>query len=731
VHGILAPSLKKYLACLKNRLSCKIQGTFFKKKDIKEQGTMSGNRIKYLVTAIMLLGFYTQLLKADTAYLEILSPKPNTTVKDGEVFIAIQLKDSVTFKKASVVLWLDGFIVNFQAKITDKKVTLLYLTHLKPGTHHVKLNAKASDGSILEPLEWDFNIQGAETAEEKKKVKNFDILGFVNLYSRFDTITGPGKGLRQEPRNTNEIGFSIEPRYKSISFPISGFFTSNDQATLQPRNKFRLGFKSTYLEAYYGDHFPMYDQFVVNGIRVHGYEAIFKLRKISLSFVQGDLTRAVDGQLLKVRKDTAFLPYNLRRDSFYVTPGIFKRTVLAGRLSVGKEEEGSMFGITILRSMDDTNSIHFGSAPKQNLAAGIDQTLISQNGIFKESAGIAISLTTNDYSRPALTDTGIYNTYKIDVPLNPAFFKGLIIINPTSDPLLIQKRASESYYVKMQLKLGFNRLNVDYRRIGPSFYSFGNPFLRNDIEEISAGDYMSFWKRRINLRLKYLTNTNNLYNQLTSTIHNNYYISTLSFAPGPKWPQIFGGYRDNQRISTGVLNEFANERSLNVRDDLFSYNAGIAYRLKTGRVINSVTATYSNSERVSSSMPDNSTKSNVVFASFQQDYFSIVGINLQYSNYNTISAQSGTIQNLNSYGANLSFSIKKKATISAGYNTNQNLATLISTASARNTYLLQYRQDITKHLNFSLEVGHADYTDTNPNNRYNEWYSYGGLNYIF
>ena len=693
--------------------------------------------IRILASVFMVCaGLFNGTTKADVDYLKILSPMPGSKVKDGELFIAVQLTDSQTFRKTSVRLMMDDYVINYQAKVTDKKVTLLYLDHLRAGKHHIKMNSQTSDGGQLAVLEWDFEIakpvaDSMQAAPAQLK-KDYDITGFISLASRIDTATGPGKGLRQTPFANHEVSFNIEPRIKSVSFPISGYFTNTDYAYLQPRSKFRVGIKTNFLEAYYGDNFPMYDPVVISGIRVHGYEAILKLRRLTLSVVQGDLTRAVDGQILKVRKDTAFIPYNLRRDalrdSFYINPGVYRRSIIAARLNAGKEAEGSIFGISLLRAQDDTNSIKVGTAPKQNIAFGLDQAVISQNGVFRESAGFAMSMTTNDYSRKALTEDEIDTNLRQNTSINPAFFKNLIIINPSTEPLLPQRLSSASWFVKSSLKFLFNRLALDYHRTGPSYYSFGNPFMRNDIQEVSLADNMNFWKRRIGFQLKYMTNENNLYKQLTNRLVNNYYIASISFSPSPKLPQLFASFRENDRITTSYIESF-----YKITDKMLSYNGGASYRIPEGKsYATNLSVTYSGTVRNNSSLPDNNSRSDVIFATMQQSLAIPLILSVQYSKYNTTTVQGSILQKLNSYGGAISYNFKKpKITLGIAYNSNMNIATIYTSANSRNTLVLQYRQEISKHLNFTFEGGQSQYRDDIPNNRYDDFYGTGGLNILF
>ena len=675
--------------------------------------------------------------------LNILSPLPKSYIKDGEVFIAVELIEDEYFQKQSLKLYLDEFLVNYQAKVQDKKVTVLYLDHLSEGKHNIRLESKSDQGELA-PISWDFFIGDSARIVAKSK-SNKDLMnqmandttkrqikvgmtGFINVYSRNYDLSGPGVGLRQEPLFTRELNVNIEPYINKISFPIQAYYTTNDKQNAQPMNRFKVGIKSSRVEAYYGTSYPFYDNLITNGVRVDGGELVLKSRKLNLSVVYGELNKKIEGSLAKLESGSSNIPTNLNKDSTYVNPGVYSRWMAAGKLTIGRPEEGSIFGLSFMKAKDDMSSIKYGYQPKENIVFGADQDLISQNKLFRLNSGIALSVLTNDYSLGAINSDTISKLYGVDLPVNPSDFKGIITFNSSTVPIALQNRSSMAWYVKTGLYFRRNTIAVNYNRTGPGYNSFANPYMRNDLQEISLVDNLYLWKRKIVLQGRFTTNENNLYNTAATSIVNNIYFASLNFNPRFDLPSITFSYRMNQR--TSEQSESFNYLAIN--DKIINLNAGFNYRASYLKNVTFLSLNYNNSSRVTN-IKSSDSKTDVYTAYLQHDFPFHIGLNVQYSNF-LITNQSGIVlQDVTSstFGINFKFE-KQKAfiTISTGINNNQK--TLYSNSSSRNSYNLNYRQNIYKGLSANFDFGISKYLDqASEFNNYQEKYANGGLTYSF
>lgn len=676
--------------------------------------------------AIIIIALSTQTTKAQdhfdsSGYWNILAPAPGSSIDDGDIFIAVQLMKGEKFNKGAVAMWIDEYLVTFQTRVTDDKITLIYSHHLLNGKHHIRVNAQTADGGILTPLNWDFFVGMEETTiiQDGKKRRAliekdepaFSISGAINVDSRNNFLDGNGKELPQEAKfnaaqyGYQEVSLDVTPRYKRFSFPISGFFTSTENKYLQPRNRYRVGINSDYFEAYYGDHFTMYDNLLVNGNKIHGTELIIKTPKGKFSAVYGDLTKPIDGKLLRLTSDYIGLPYNLRPDSFYVEAGTYKRKIAAGRLDYGTIEEGSTFGVTVMKSWDDTTSIRFGSNPKQNIGFTVDQTMYSKNRVFSINSGYTFTLTTNDYSRHAFRKTEVDSVLKTNLPFDPQTLKPLIVLNLSTSPLNIQNQSSVAWYVKPQIKIKNNTLDLEARRVGSEFVSFANPYVMQDIQEYSASDNLALWEHRINVQARYAYNFNNLYHKSIYTTHNQFGMANLYFAPSEKLPALTAGATYNQR----EMNVDTTHDNFD-KDNILSYNVGLAYSFTIAGMRTDLNGSYINSNRVSRAYPENGSISNIITTSIGQDYPFGLSYNLGYSNYTTTSAVQAINQNINAYNGVLSFNIKKiKGVISANYSLSKSVATQFTPSGARHIGGFGYRQAIFKGFNLNMDGGLSYY----------------------
>ena len=56
----------------------------------------------------------------------------------------------------------------------------------------------------------------------------------------------------------------------------------------------------------------------------------------------------------------------------------------------------------------------------------------------------------------------------------------------------------------------FNNILLEYKQIGPQFYTFGNPYMTNNIREFTIKDRLSLLERRLMFVVGYSSKDNNL-----------------------------------------------------------------------------------------------------------------------------------------------------------------------------------------------------------------------------
>ena len=130
------------------------------------------------------------------------------------------------------------------------------------------------------------------------------------------------------------------------------------------------------------------------------------------------------------------------------------------------------------------------------------------------------------------------------------------------------------------ISYSLNNLLLEYKQIGPQFYSFGNPYLTNNIREFSIKDRLSMLGRRLMVAVGYSSKDNNL----SETVVNPQKTKTLSLnttlVPGPGAPSIvfnlqtIGNTNDLDTVEVDSLGRFLKDNREDSRalDALFSLN---------------------------------------------------------------------------------------------------------------------------------------------------------------
>ena len=91
------------------------------------------------------------------------------------------------------------------------------------------------------------------------------------------------------------------------------------------------------------------------------------------------------------------------------------------------------------------------------------------------------------------------------------------------DPVTMQKNPfrailnmpSSALHVRLKGSYTLNNLLVEYKQVGPEFYTFGNPYMTNNIREFTIKDRISLLGRRLMFVIGYSTKDNKQINPIT------------------------------------------------------------------------------------------------------------------------------------------------------------------------------------------------------------------------
>ena len=403
----------------------------------------------------------------------IMSPEPGSQVTGDNVLIAASLFGVSNINPSTITLLLDGKDITDQAYVDADMVSCL-LDKIGPGVHEVNLTL----GGMAEPKKWSF------TAMLKDPSVNYS--GRIRSSSSMDQID-------DQTLNISKLMVDFKgSAYEWFSFRTNLKMTTQENELYQPRNVygFSLGVKD-YVTLNLGDANPRLSHFTMNGKRIRGLDAQVKYAWFNLRFVQGEINRAVQGDLAKAYS------YTIDNDDFgekYLSLNrsgyTFKQNVLSGRLALGRGEK-FQWGLNFMKARDDTNSVtqiltnaeivyspdatgsvsgldsgvvytiselgtkaHFldgknwaGDGPKDNLVVGTDLGISLFNKRLRLDSELAFSLTnTNIWGGPltlaaldTLMDDSLDNklsSFDLSSFPDPADYEKILIINPNMVPLV-------------------------------------------------------------------------------------------------------------------------------------------------------------------------------------------------------------------------------------------------------------------------------------------------------
>ena len=246
-----------------------------------------------------------------------------------------------------------------------------------------------------------------------------------------------------------------------------------------------------------------------------------------------------------------------------------------------------------------------GVAPKENLVTGFnfETALDNRNIIFQLAWNY--SLTNNNIWDGPLTlaelDTkldSVKDNKIMDIPLDgvpdPDDYEALFTINEFLTPFVpidpvvmstnpiraIINMPSSALHVRLKGSYTLNNLLVEYRQIGPEFYTFGNPYMTNNIRELTIKDRLSLLGRRLMLVVGYSTRDNKMSETVLNPLKTNTLMLNTTLVPGPGAPsvvfnmQVIGKANGVDSVEVDSLGRFLKDNREDSRalNTLFSVN---------------------------------------------------------------------------------------------------------------------------------------------------------------
>src|SRR3954471_14168276 len=87
-----------------------------------------------------------------------ISPRRTDIVKSGELLVVAQVDTALEVIPASVEVFIDEVMVNTRVKLTNHRITLLYMFPLTKGKHSLELKGKTQKYGWLDGILTEFTV---------------------------------------------------------------------------------------------------------------------------------------------------------------------------------------------------------------------------------------------------------------------------------------------------------------------------------------------------------------------------------------------------------------------------------------------------------------------------------------------------------------------------------------------------------------------------------------------
>jgi len=528
--------------------------------------------------------------------LLIISPEPFARVR-GEVLVAVAFNQSVRLLSPSKVRVKVNGKDRTQMFQVSEEICIGVLTGIKPGRVRVDIDYMGDSG--LENL-GNFTFTYVETG--KQTGPKMEVSGSLSSDMRYQKINEIQQSIARET-------FGLQYRVGKFSILSNGLLTSEEQGHLQPQHRFTvdMGFPGLRIRA--GDIKPKYNELVLWGKRVRGLEMAMTAKYLGLQMIYGYTSRSVEG----------YTTISETIDSTGVTTidttnvaGTYQRFLAATRLRIGNKDKVS-FGITAMKSRDDTTSIVTGDSPKDNIVAGADFAAYFDRRKIEIKGEAGISITNDDISEPVLSDAKDFSDIIwINQYLDPLPDDGL-----TGDSLDMTAIAQSiiqqalSYKGRLRLRYLRNDVQVGYQSINRSFRSLGNTNLPNDLAGYYLRDRIRLIGNMVYLNGGYSYYFDNVTGKGDIRTEREQLTAGLSIYTGEYAPDLTFNYSNYFNKNDGELKEYevspADEETgtpavyewIDTRreDNTGSYDFSISQQFGLLNAVNNMTVSYMMSDR--------------------------------------------------------------------------------------------------------------------------------------
>ena len=482
----------------------------------------------------------------------VMSPEKDEKILPEEFFISISLlRASDNVIKNATKIYLDKKDITNLALFAEDVILISpenFKIQLKDGLHLLTVELYDTTNTLYHSITSQFIIVNPSYA----------LLGQSAIKYAAD-IRGESRNENIQKVGTwyNNVNLNLQADYKGVNLLGNVYTTSEEKNYLQPNNRYMVSLSTDWGAITYGDHYPKYPSLVLNGKRVRGFSGEINLGFFNIQTSLGEISRSVEGTLIQY-KDTLTLGANiiavdsLKHGHKYaeVETGTFKRSLLAIRPSFGKGKN-FQFGLTFLHAKDETGSIEYGSAPKENLVVGTDLMFGFDNRNILFTTQAAFSLLNKDISQGSLSDSQIDSVFGPNglINLDPDKvkqyrdkIKGIFTVNQFVTPINPQELPSLAAEAALSFNYFNNYLKGSYIYRGEQYSSFGQSFTRTDVAGVNVLDRLRLFENKFFISVGFENLRDNLQKTKLATTTYQTLNTSVSFYPRTNLPSVILGY---------------------------------------------------------------------------------------------------------------------------------------------------------------------------------------------
>lgn len=283
-----------------------------------------------------------------------------------------------------------------------------------------------------------------------------------------NTILSGGNGNQGRDVFTYYINGNVNLNlYNQINLPFSFNMTNSTSSYKLPSTPNRLSMHPSYkwATAHIGDVSMTFSPYTLNGHLFTGVGVELTPDGWEFAAMYGRLQKAVDYD----ETQPAFLP-------------TYKRIAYGAKAT--KIKDNYQISINMLSAKDRISSLPFsvdtlGVTPMDNLAGSIS-FLYKPVSSLELSGEYGLSLLTSDMRSPNDDRNGILGLWSAS-NMSSVYYKAF---------------KSQVNYITEN-----GRFGIDYERIDPGYKTLGAYYFTNDLENVTANAFQSFWKNKMNVSI--------------------------------------------------------------------------------------------------------------------------------------------------------------------------------------------------------------------------------------